>query len=340
MLNFACKLIALCFLTVPLVVFAQIEDTAATSQESVLYAFKGNADGGEPWGRVISDQAGNLYGTTLDEYGGNGTVYELSPAIGGGWSKTILYSFQGGTDGFGVTGGLVFDTSGNLYGMTGQGGLFGFGTVFELMPNSAGGWTKIVLHNFNYTDGYLPVSSLVFDQSGNLFGMTPYGGSGCTAGCGVIFELTKSKTGWKESVIHRFSGGDGYGPLGALTFDKQGNLYGAASASGTDDRDGVVFKLQVTGSGWTYSVLHTFYNAPPKCNVGNFAGEPPTLLLDQSGNIYGPAQAGGPHACTYGTIWELSPSQGKWSLKVLYAFSRSIDGYPKGSLTPDQQGNL
>jgi len=235
---------------------------------------------------------------------------------------------------------VVFDTSGDLFGMTGQGGLFGFGTVFELTPNTSGLWTKTILHNFDYTDGYLPVNSLTFDQSGNLYGMTPFGGSGCTAGCGVIFKLTKTGAGWQETVIHSFDGSHGYSPLGSLIVDGQGNLYGAASASGTDDRDGVVFQVQSTGSGWSYHVLHTFYNAPPKCDVGNFASEPPTPTLDELGNLYGPAQAGGPYSCAFGTIWELSRSQGQWSLAVLYPFSGSQDGYPMGGLTLGPQRTL
>src|SRR5262249_27337886 len=132
----------------------------------------------------------------------------------------------------------------------------------------------------------------------------------------------------------------GYSPLGALILDQQGNLYGAASATGSDDRDGVVFQVQPTGKGWTYRVLHTFYNAPPKCTDGSFASEPPTLVLDNFGNLYGPAEAGGADHCSFGTIWELTPSQGEWSLQVLYAFSQSADGYPMGDLIFDQQGNL
>lgn len=331
------------FFATQLPAVAQSSDTPTVSQEKVLYAFKGDADGGEPFGRLIFDQKGNLYGTTVDEFGrgSNGTVFELVPKAGGGWNKKILYRFQGGTDGFGLTGGLVLDTSGNLYGMTGQGGQFGFGTVYELAPDGKGGWTKTTLHDFAFSDGDLPVSSLVLDQSGNLYGMTPFGGTGCsfTAACGVIFKLTKTGAGWQETVIHYFNGDSGYQPLGALVFDQHGNLYGAASATGIDV-DGVAFRLHPTSSGWNYSVLHTFYNAPPKCEDGNFASDPPTLLLDKSGNIYGTAIAGGPYSCTFGTIWRLTSSQGKWSLKVLYAFSASRDGYPVGSLTFDKPGSL
>jgi len=105
--------------------------------------------------------------------------------------------------------------------------------------------------------------------------------------------------------------------------------------------DGAVFELQPTRSGWNYSVLHTFYNAPPKCADGSFASNPPTVLLDSSGNLYGPAIAGGANHCDFGTIWELVQSQGKWTLSVLYAFQGGTDGSsPQGSLTFDHDGKL
>ena len=312
------------------------------AQERVLYKFQGpnaNADGGEPWGKLLHDQAGNLYGTTADEYGGNGTVYELSPTAGGGWRKSILYRFQGGADGWVPTSGLIFDSLGNLYGTTGQGGLYGFGTVYELTP-SGGGWTKTILHSFDGYDGQYPVSNLTFDSSGNLWGMTPFGGVGCTSGCGVIFELTNSGGAWQENVIHYFLGNDGYNPTGYLVLDAQGNFYGTVNAAGSDDSDGFVFQLHPTGSGWSYNILHTFYNIPPKCSGGSFAGAPPTPVLDAAGNLYGPALAGGDQYCNFGVIWKLSPLNGQWNLSVLYRFTTELNGNPLGDLTLDKQGNL
>jgi uncharacterized repeat protein (TIGR03803 family) len=349
MQKIACKLMVLCFMTVSLAAFAQSGDGATARVETILYSFKGGADGGQPFGRMIFDKARNLYGTTVDEYGGNGTVYRLSPKAGGGWTKTVLYRFQGGTDGSAPTAGLVFDALGNLYGTTGQGGKNGQGTVFELTPHTGGGWTETVLHDFgfsqnNQTDGFLPVAGLIFDQSGNLYGMTPFGGnSGCNAGCGIIFKLTKSTSGWKETVIHTFDGANGYSPQGALIIDNKGNLYGTANATAIDDRDGVVFRLHPTRTGWSYSVLHLFYNAPPKCTSGSFASATPTLAM-RNGNLYGPAAAGGPSSCIYGTIWELSPSARRmWNLTTLYDFTgdtNGADAYPMGGLVFDKQGNL
>jgi uncharacterized repeat protein (TIGR03803 family) len=349
MQKIAFNLLALCFVTVSFAAFAQSGDGATARAETILYSFKGGTDGGQPFGRMIFDKAGSLYGTTVDEYGGNGTVYKLSRKAGRGWIKTILYRFQGGTDGSAPTAGLVFDSLGNLYGTTGQGGKNGQGTVFELTPNAGGGWTETVLHDFgfsqnNKTDGFLPVNGLIFDQPGNLYGMTPFGGSGgCNAGCGIVFKVTKTNSGWKETVIHTFDGADGYAPQGALIVDNTGNLYGTANATGNDDRDGVVFRLHPTRTGWTYSVLHLFYNAPPKCTNGSFASVTPTLVM-RSGNLYGTAEAGGPSSCIYGTVWELSPSaKGMWKLTTLYDFTGNTNGadaYPVGGLVFDKQGNV
>jgi hypothetical protein len=141
-------------------------------------------------------------------------------------------------------------------------------------------------------------------------------------------------------VIHYFSGDDGYTPLGYLVLDTQGNFYGAASAAGTDDSDGVVFELHPTGSVWTYTVLHRFYNIPPKCRGGSFASEPPTPVLDAAGNLYGPAEAGGNAECNFGVVWRLSPLNGKWNLSVVYQFKDEVDGNPLGDLTFDKEGNL
>jgi uncharacterized repeat protein (TIGR03803 family) len=156
------------------------------------------------------------------------------------WAQSkfnTLYTFMGGTDGSATNGGLIFDQMGNLYGTTGEGGDLNDGTVFELMPNGDGSWTKIVLHSFNGKDGQGPAGGLIFDQAGNLYGTTSSGGSGgqiCQGvGCGTVFQLTPNNDGsWTESVLHSFHGEDGYLPEGGLIFDSEGNLYGTTSEGG------------------------------------------------------------------------------------------------------------
>jgi uncharacterized repeat protein (TIGR03803 family) len=172
----------------------------------VLYSFCQQiycTDGGVPYDALIFDAAGNLYGTTYEggEYQGDnqcggfgcGTVFELTPTEGGGWTEQVLHSFGNG-DGFSPEAGLIFDAAGNLYGTTSGGGAyqcgsygFGCGTVFELTPTE-GGWTEQVLHNFgNGGDGANPYASLIFDGAGNLYSTTEYGGS---YNSGTVFELT------------------------------------------------------------------------------------------------------------------------------------------------------
>ena len=124
---------------------------------------------------LIFDAAGNLYGTTYT--GGtynDGTVFELSPSAGGGWSETVLHSFDpDGSDGLFPQSGLIFDAAGNLYGTTIGGGTYDYGTVFELSPTPGGGWTERVLYSFgNGTDGAYPFYAAIFDAGGNLYGTT------------------------------------------------------------------------------------------------------------------------------------------------------------------------
>jgi len=160
--------------------------------ETVLHSFS-NTDGALPFAGLIFDAAGNLYGTT--QQGGSygfGTVFELTPTAGGGWTETVLFSFNGnwsGRDGGLPEAGLIFDAAGNLYGTTGAGGTYAYGTAFELTPTAGGGWTETVLHSFNNngTDGESPLAGLIFDAAGNLYGTT---GGGGTYGLGMVFELT------------------------------------------------------------------------------------------------------------------------------------------------------
>ncbi len=191
--------------------------------ETVIHSFTGGLDGGDPFAALTLDAPGNLYGIT--EVGGahdNGTVFEFSPVSGGGWHETVLHSFTGGLDGQDPLGSLVFDAAGNLYGTAANGGAHGNGNVFELSPSSGGLWHETVLHSFTGgTDGGAPVSNLVFDTAGNLYGTTEAGGiaSDCTSGgrngCGIVFELSPISGGWHETVIHAFNGTNGAFPLAA-----------------------------------------------------------------------------------------------------------------------------
>jgi len=165
--------------------------------EAVLLSFNG-ADGKEPFGGLVMSN-GNLYGTTEIGGAGYGTVFELTPAGGGGWNEAIPFNFNS-TDGAEPVAALVADTSGNLYGTTWKGGTTGAGTVFELVPAAS----ESVLHNFgSANDGYGPEANLLLDPHGNLYGTTSEGG---TYGWGTVFELTPDGAGgWTESILWSFN---------------------------------------------------------------------------------------------------------------------------------------
>ncbi len=308
--------------------------------EQVLHSFGNGTDGSIPYASLTFDAASNLYGTT--GAGGahaKGTVFELTPREGGGWTEEVLHSFGNGSDGAGPSAGLIFDTAGNLYGTTQEGGIHSCngstcGTVFELTPNESGGWTEKVLHSFgNDTDGVQPFAGLILDGSGNLYGTTFYGGIHAV---GTVFELTPNGSGsWTEKVLHSFGNGtDAAYPRASLMIDAAGSLYGTTQGGGIND-EGAVFELTPeVGGGWTEKVLHSL--GDPGDGAASFA----SLLFDTAGNLYGTTYAGGIHS--YGTVFELTPDgSGGWTERVLHSFGNGTDGaQPRASLLFDGAGNL
>jgi len=305
----------------------------------ILHSFNDNGvDGIVPYTRLVFDSAGNLYGTTNNGGSNNvGTVFELTPTRSGTWNETIVYSFENNeVDGTYPYGGLIFDSSGNLYGTTAGGGTSFNGTVFELTPGKGGQWNETVLDNFGSGDGNSPYAGLVFDASGNLYGATYAGG---TYGYGTVFELTPKGSGqWNETVIFNFNGQNstGDGPYGTLIFDTAGNLYGTTVYGGTYD-SGMVFELtpQVSGE-WSETIVHSF--EPSDWDGGNpFGG----LVMDATGDLYGTTYQGGKF--NYGTVFELKPKiGGGWSEKLLHVLnSNGKAGYnPYCTLLSDKAGNL
>src|SRR6202030_1678833 len=157
-----------------------VTGAGAASTTKVIYNFAGGADGEYLDTDLVADNAGNLYGTTVQggSGSGSGTVFQLALSAGG-WTHTVLYPFTGGADGAEPYKGVTLDAQGNLYGTTVAGGggscESGCGVVFKL-TNSGGIWTESVIHTFAGSDGSGPGSGLTFDKAGNLYGMTPTGG--------------------------------------------------------------------------------------------------------------------------------------------------------------------
>ena len=296
--------------------------------ETVLYSFTGEADGGCPYANVTFDSAGNLYGTTpaggIPNGGyGAGVVFELSPA-GSSWTETTAYSFQGGADGEDPYDGLILDSAGNFYGINSAG-------VFELTP-SGGGWAEQVIYPDTGGGGY---ANLTMDPAGNMFGVfaNPTGNGPSSA-----FELSPNGSGgWNPSVIYTFPGysGDGSNPEGTPVLDQAGNLYGTTTDGGSAN-GGTVYKLSPGKTGWTEEILYSF-----KTNGTDGYDPIQGLVFDAAGNLYGSTFGGGKNGL--GAVYELTPGgNGKYKEKVLSSFTPSGSGgaYPFGTLIMDSAGNL
>lgn len=360
-----------------MLVFLFISSASAEWKEKVLYSFQGGADGATPVGGVVFDKQGNLYGAT--QHGGNdncspmaacGTVYQLAPQKDGSWTETVLYVFKGKAfnDGEYPEGGLIADFAGNLYGTTGYGGsgdcvlagsTAGCGTVFELSPPQQKGdaWTETILYSFpTAKQGYVPSGDLVFDQSGNLYGATIYGGGkGTTCDafyqyCGAVFELSPPKTKgrkWTEKTLHSFAGGsDGAEPNGGLVLDSMGAVYGTTSFGGSQECKtgsgigcGTAVELKPptkTDGSWTREVLHRFGG------VNDGASPSGGLIFDPKGALYGTTFSGGN---VDGTIFKLTrPAQGagEWDETLLYTYANcgGNQGCSPSGLVFDNFGEL
>src|SRR5208282_1068891 len=224
-------------------------------------------------------------------------------------TEAVLYNFTGNPDGANPESRLTADSAGNLYGTTYSGGL-GSGTVFELSPNSSGGWTETVLYNFcsesNCGDGANPTYAYVtFDSQGNLYGTAYAGGAN---GYGVVYKLTPGQSGWTETVLYSFANSpDGANPVNGLIMDAAGNLYGTTYAGGSGG-NGSVFELTPSGGNWTEEVIYNISST--------YSG----LAMDAHGNIVG---------TTYRTVFKLKPNgSGGWNPNVIFTFA---NGAKKGT---------
>ncbi len=250
--------------------------------------------------------------------------------------EQVLYSFQGGsTDLSNPLGRIVFDSAGNLYGAALGGS--GQGSVYQLArPAKLGDpWTETILYTFQgkpVNDGQIPSSGLLIDKMGNLYGVTAYGGAGncillgILSGCGIVYELSPpaQKGGaWTETILYSFQGGtDGDLPFGDLTWDANGNLYGATQYGGGYGSCnapffqycGTIFKLSAPatqGGAWTEQVLYSFKGGTDGANPNG------GLIFDPKGKMYGTTSWGGSTTnCVYtgfvgcGTVFRLKPSSG------------------------------
>lgn len=308
-----------------------------------LYEFKGAPDGYSPVGRPVFGPNGSLYGATFaggapncDDGMGCGSLYNLRPsgtackAALCPWTEGGLYSFP-----FSPNGDPVFDSTGNFY-VT---GLYsgGNGAVFQV-TFSNGQWMRRIIYNFlDPQEGGSPQSGVIIDNSGNIYGSMSRGGDPhCNGqvGCGTIFELIPSGSGWIENTIYVFHDGvDGRNPIGGLILDSAGNLYGSASEGGANG-GGTVFQLHRSGGQWNFKLLYSFTG-------GTFdSGPVGPLFLDGSGDLYGLTLTEG--AFDQGTLFRLTPSGDSWLYSDLHDFSGGPnDGsYPYGNPILNANGNV
>lgn len=335
----------------------------------VLFSF-GSSIKSNPYGGLVLDSAGNLFGT------GGGLIFELTPADQG----TPIFGFESqlnGPDSQNPASDLAIDGAGNLYGASDYLNNDN-GTVFMLSPepaggcpsntNSGNGYCETVLYSFTGTneDGNTPNGGLVLDAAGNVYGTTRIGGTSaaCSGGCGTVFKLSPEPQagcasgsnvgdGYCETVLYSFMGEaslDGTAPNGDLALDSAGNIYGTAGGgTGSGGNDGIVFKLSPQpaggcpigshgGNGYCETALHNFEGPP-----SDGASPNPGLILDSAGNLYGTTESGGTTASggtAYGTVFKVDPAGTE---SVLYGFmAGSTDGFggTQGRLALDSAGDI
>ena len=282
--------------------YGTVFEVAAGSNIITALASFNYDNGASPFGSVVLDSAGNLYGTTQGGgSSGNGTVFEIAA---GSNTITTLASFTG-DNGANPYAGVVLDGSGNLYGTSSYGGSKGDGTVFEI---TAGSNTITTLANFNYDIGVQPYAGVVRDGGGNLYGTTTYGGGGY--GDGTVFEIAAGSN--TITTLASFTGSNGAYPLGDLVLDSAGNLYGTTQGGGS------------SGYGTVWEIAHGTNTITTLANFTGDNGSYPDggLVLDSAGNLYGTTQYGG--SSDAGTLFEIA--HGSNIITTLASFDYTNNG--------------
>lgn len=300
---------------------------------STLYEFH-DADGATPDAPLVVGPDGALYGTTI--YGGiddQGVVYRLQPPLTACktslcfWTESVLHAFSGGNDeARPAWGALTFDAAGNVYGTT-TGNESGNGNVYELVHGN-GQWTFNLLYTFTgEQDGANPLSGVIFDATGNLYGTAATRGE---FNGGTAYELSPTDGSWTFTPLHQFvPGSDGNQSLGNLVFDPFGNLLGTNRFGGPGGA-GSVFELTPQNNGWLLTTLRDFTGE---------VGPEGSVTMDAAGNLYGTSTDGGQFNA--GVVFKLTPIRGGYLYSVLHEFTGYADGAaPAGQIVLDADGNL
>jgi len=307
---------------------------------TTLYNFgSATGEGTNPQAGLITDGAGNLYGTAaLSTARADGSVFKLSPQGGGSWTENVLHLFHGTPDGDTPESRLVL-MNGTLFGTTLLGGANNMGTAFATIPPSqpGGPWTTRILYSFGSVgqDGLNPNVGLLPARPG-FYGVTMNGGS---TGRGTVFKLTPPSNPldpWNETILYSFAGGtDAAFPLGELSQDALGNLYGVALLGGANNV-GAIYRLSPVGGGaWTESVIYSFHGPDGSSPTGK-------LLVAKDGSLFGTTSGGGPRQG--GIVYQLVPPVNPgdpWTQNILYSFTGGFDGGgPFAGVIMDTQGRI
>jgi uncharacterized repeat protein (TIGR03803 family) len=304
------------------------------SAPMTLVSFTG-ANGKTPLGGLISDAAGDLFGTTEFKGGGEGTVFEIvKNGDGYAGAPTTLATFSG-ADGKWPVGGLITDQAGDLFGVTYDGGANGDGTVFEI-AKIPGGYanTPTTLASFDYADGNHPLGDLIADANGDLFGTTV--GGGPDGSLGTVYEIAKTPSGYASTptTLVSFTGPDGLTPYAGLIADAAGDLFGTTDNGGAD-RYGTVFEIVKTADGYASAptILVSFTSADGANPYGG-------LIIDAAGDLFGTTNSGGTNL--RGTVFEIVKTQDGYASAptTLVNFTGPDGNSPEGALIADAAGNL
>src|ERR1039458_6899824 len=288
---------------------------------TVVHSFTGqNAQGGFPNGGLTLGTDGSLYGTSVGDGLGYGTVFKITTS----GQFTVLHNFKGGlTEGVAPLAAPIQGTDGNFYGTTKFGGSNDHGTVYKMTPS--GTLTVLYMFTGSYSSGSLRIPvALILGTDGNFYGTTIGGGQAlCNGGCGGIYKMTPAG---KLTVLHSFNNTDGAYPYGAIIQASDGNVYGTTNRGGSGTF-GVIYKMTPAGG---FSIIHTFLETD---NLGYMpqAG----LIQATDGKFYGAAN--GPLVGRHGVLFQIT-STGTYS--VIHRFNLTDGSGPQVSLFPHTNGTL
>jgi hypothetical protein len=310
-------------------------------KQAVVHKFTG-LDGSYPNCSLIEGVDGALYGATLE--GGtynHGVAFKLTQSDGI-WTETVIHNFGGAGDGASPASSLIMDKYGNLYGVTDSGGEAGGGIAYEL-SESNGNWNETILHSFGANgDGSSPEAALVMSGNGDLYGTAAGGG---VSRSGTVFKLENLGGGvWTEKLIYSFSNSTTF--IQPLILGPNGVFYGVAELGGTGTcfspgACGIVFELSRVNGKWTETVLHNF------SLTGGDGGQPIALIRDSKTNtLYGVTEYGGQSAWNgyfdpgYGTIFNMTQTNGVWSENVMHSFINDSRGTVPLGMIRDTKRNV